>query len=85
MSTQVWSNVQASMQSALGANLTITGITQANPGVATSTAHGLSNGDIVVLNVQGMYQIDKKHPDHAENGVRPRLQHQLGQGIRGHD
>jgi hypothetical protein len=31
-----------------GSALTITGITNANPGVATSTAHGLANGDIIV-------------------------------------
>jgi len=53
-----WSNVAIAMQSALGANLTITGITKANPGVVTSTSHGLVNGDYVVLAVQGMYQLD---------------------------
>ena len=39
-----------------GANKTISGITQANPPVVTSTAHGYSNGDLVVLNsdVAGM-------------------------------
>lgn len=33
--------------SAYGSALTVSAITNANPGVATSTAHGLSNGDIV--------------------------------------
>lgn len=59
MAVQTWSNVAVAMQSALGANLTISAITKANPGVATSTAHGLLDGDYVYLNnVQGMYQVD---------------------------
>ncbi len=53
-----WSNVAVAMQSAIGEALTITGITEANPGVATSTAHGLSNGDYVYLEIQGMYQLN---------------------------
>lgn len=35
--------------SAYGSVLTVSAITNANPAVATSTAHGLSNGDIVVV------------------------------------
>ena len=35
--------------SAYGSDLPVTAITNANPAVATSTAHGLSNGDIVVV------------------------------------
>lgn len=53
-----WSNVAISMESALAAAKTITAITNANPGVATSTAHGYTNGDYVLLSVQGMYQVD---------------------------
>ena len=60
MATSVWSNVQVAMQSASGSAKTITAITKANPAVATSTAHGLANGDVVVLAVQGMYQLDKR-------------------------
>ena len=53
-----WSNVAIAMQSALGSNLTISSITLANPGVVTSTAHGLANGDYVVMSsVLGMRQI----------------------------
>lgn len=59
-SPKKWSNVAVAMQSALGAVKTITGITKANPGVATSTAHGLTNGSYGVLDVVGMYQVDKK-------------------------
>lgn len=49
-----WSNVQVSIQSALAAADVITAITNANPGVATSTAHGLIDGDYVFLTVNGM-------------------------------
>lgn len=56
-----WSQVAIAMQSALGANLTITGITKASPGVVTTSApHGLSNGDFVVVSVQGMWQINSR-------------------------
>lgn len=40
---------------------TITGITQANPGVVTSNAHGYSNGDVVdISGVVGMTQVNGK-------------------------
>jgi hypothetical protein len=56
-----WSNVAIAMQSALGADLTISGITLAAPGVVTSTAHGLVNGDYVVFDISnGMRQIHDK-------------------------
>ncbi|MGB2832990.1 MAG: phage tail tube protein [Methylotenera sp.] len=55
-----WSNVAVAMQSALGAVKTVTAITKAGPGVASSTAHGLANGTYGVLEVVGMYQVDKK-------------------------
>ena len=45
----------------LESNKTITGITQANPGVVTSAAHGFSNGDTVVISgVVGMTQVNGK-------------------------
>ena len=45
----------------LESNKTITGITQANPGVVTSTSHGFSNGDTVVITgVVGMTQVNGK-------------------------
>lgn len=38
---------------------TITGITQANPGVVTATAHGFSNGDLIYISgVVGMTQVN---------------------------
>lgn len=55
-----WANVAVAMQSALAAADTITGITKANPAVVTATAHGFSNGDYVVLTVQGMHQLNGK-------------------------
>ncbi len=57
----LWSGVQVDMQSAIGAALVVSAVTKANPGVATSTAHGLANGDYVVLQeVQGMTQINNR-------------------------
>lgn len=57
---KVWKNVAVAMQSAIGAALTISAITKAATGVVTSTAHGLTNGDIVWLQIQGMYQLNNK-------------------------
>lgn len=56
----VWKNVSVAMQSALAAAKTVSGISKANPGVVTSTAHGYANGDIVYLGVQGMHQLNEK-------------------------
>lgn len=56
----IWKNVAVAMQSAIAAPLTITAITKASPGVVTSAAHGLSNGDIVFLLVQGMFQLNER-------------------------
>ena len=53
-----WSNVAVAMESARGSALVISGITKASPGVVSSTAHGLSNGDYVLLVVQGMFQVN---------------------------
>lgn len=59
MGVNVWSNVQIAIQSALAAADTITGITKASPAVVTATAHGMSNGDYVTLDIQGMWQLDQ--------------------------
>jgi len=53
------SNVAVAMQSALGTAKTITAISKAAPGVVTAT-HDYSNGDYVVLTVQGMFQLNGK-------------------------
>ena len=57
---KVWKNVDVKMQSAIASAKTITGITKASPAVVTSTAHGYSNGDIVFLLVDGMFQVDAR-------------------------
>lgn len=54
-----WSNVAVAMQSALGSAVTITGISKASEGVVTAT-NTFSNGDYVVLSVQGMRQVDDR-------------------------
>jgi hypothetical protein len=55
-----WSKVAIAVQSALAAADTITGITKASPGVVTSTAHGISNGAFVLLEVTGMTQVNDR-------------------------
>lgn len=55
-----WSNVQVSMQSAIGADKTVSAITKATTGVVTSTAHGFVNGDYVFLTISGMRQLNER-------------------------
>lgn len=56
-----WANVAVAMQSAIAAAVTITGISKASPGiVTTSAAHGYANGDIVLLEVNGMFQVNQR-------------------------
>jgi hypothetical protein len=44
------------------ADVTITGATQANPVVISSTGHGYSNGDeIIIENVGGMIELNEQH------------------------
>jgi hypothetical protein len=57
---RLWSNVTVDMQSALGSALTITAISKASPGEVTSTAHGLSNGAYVYLEIDGMTELNKR-------------------------
>lgn len=51
-------NTKVEIQKTLDAAKTLTGITKASPAVVTSTAHGYANGDIVVLAVAGMIELD---------------------------
>lgn len=53
-----WSGVSVAIQSALATAKTISGITKASPAVATSAAHGFVDGDILVLDILGMNQLD---------------------------
>lgn len=57
MTTHTNSGLKLYMESAIAAAKTLTAITNANPGVISSTAHGYSNGDIVLLEVQGMSEL----------------------------
>lgn len=54
-----WSNIAIAMQSALAAAVTITAITKVAEGVCTA-ANTYSNGDYVVLSVQGMHQLNDR-------------------------
>jgi hypothetical protein len=54
------SGLRLSMESAREAADTITAITNASPGVVTATAHGFSDGDIVLLEVGGMNDLNKR-------------------------
>lgn len=54
-----WSNVAIAMESALGADITITAISKAAEGVVTAT-NTLSNGDFVVITCLGMYQLNNR-------------------------
>jgi len=56
----VWKNVSVSMQSAIASTVPITSITKASPGVVTRVNHGYSNGDILFLLVEGMYQLNER-------------------------
>ena len=49
MPVSIWSNVQVAVQSALGTANTISGVTKANPAVATYTGANPANGDYIVV------------------------------------
>lgn len=53
-----WSNVAIAMQSAIATSKVITAITQADPAVVSSVAHGYANGDYVLMAAQGMTQVN---------------------------
>jgi hypothetical protein len=58
MEVNIWSDVAVRVQSALGSAKTISAITKANPAAVSSAAHGFVDGDIVLLKVAGMHQLD---------------------------
>lgn len=59
MTAIIGTNAKVEVQASLGGALTITVLTKANPGVVTSAAHGLSNGDVVVFTMAaGMVELD---------------------------
>lgn len=58
MTTNVWSKVAVAVQTVLAATKTISAITKASPAVASSTAHGYTNGQEVKLVVAGMLELN---------------------------
>ena len=54
----VWSNVAIAVQSALAASQVISGITKANPGVATYVGTDPVNGDYIKVAAVGMSQVN---------------------------
>jgi len=58
MTVNTNSGLKLYMESAIAASKTITAITNAAPGVITSTTHGYANGDIVLLEVVGMPELN---------------------------
>jgi len=54
------SGLAMSMQSAVAAAKTLATATNAAPGVFGSTGHGFSNGDILLLEVEGMTEMNKR-------------------------
>ena len=51
------SGLKLFMESAIAAAKIITAITKAAPGVFSSTAHGFANGDLILLEIQGMVEL----------------------------
>lgn len=56
----VWSKVAVAVQSALSASQVISGITLANPGVATYVGADPANGDYVLITAAGMHQVNDR-------------------------
>ncbi len=54
----IWKNVAVAMQSAIAAGIAITGITKASPAVVSTGGTLPSNGSLVLINAQGMTQVD---------------------------
>lgn len=48
------------MESAIATAKTIESATNADPGVFTSTAHGYNNGDVVLIQCQGMVEVNSR-------------------------
>ena len=58
MTIKTNSGLKLFMESAIATAKTISGITKAAPGVVSSTAHGFTNNDVVLLEVQGMVELN---------------------------
>ena len=61
MATLQATNVTIEIGTAYGTATAITALTKADPGEATSAAHGLANGDVLLFSVSGgMVQLDEQ-------------------------
>lgn len=58
MTIKTNSGLKLFMESAIATAKTISGITKAAPGVVSSPAHGFTNNDIILLEVQGMVELN---------------------------
>lgn len=58
MTIKTNSGLKLFMESAIATAKTISGITKDAPGVVSSTTHGFTNNDIVLLEVQGMVELN---------------------------
>lgn len=56
----VWSKVGVAVQTVLAATVAMASVTKANPAVVGSVAHGYADGDIVLLQVEGMTQLNNR-------------------------
>ncbi len=54
------SGLVISMQSVIAAKVTVDSITNANPGVLAATAHGLVDGDLILLRAEGMVEVNER-------------------------
>lgn len=60
MALKFWTNQTVTMQSAIAVAQTITGITKANPGVVTTSGTLPTNGQIALMALNGMQQLNKR-------------------------
>lgn len=72
MAVSLPNGVVISLGTAVGSPKTVSGLTNANPGVATSTSHGYSDGDIVIVSSgwarlnERVVKVDEKSADTFE-------------------
>lgn len=54
-------DARVEVENTTGTAITVTGVTKANPGVATATSHGLTDGDVVKFTVSdGMVELNEQ-------------------------
>ena len=59
MTVHIGNNISVDIYATFDTAVTVTAVTKANPGVATATAHGLTDGDIMIFTVSdGMVELD---------------------------